>query len=214
MIWQDFPGGDQDLPGEGPLEMVRTPESERVFFLELTQMINYLYSCPSILCWVLFNERTGQFKTKEVVEYARKLDNTRLIDAASGGNHFPVGDMIDYHFYPEPKLYIHDQSSGRATVQGEFGGIGLIIKDHTWKSDKSWGYRLCKTVEEVTNVYVGYGEEMLKLINSGISAAIYTQTTDVETECNGLVTYDREVMKVDTDRVREINLKISNSLNQ
>jgi hypothetical protein len=121
--------------------------------------------------------------------------------------------MIDYHFYPEPKLYIHDQSSGRATVQGEFGGIGLIIKDHTWKSGESWGYKLAQTKEDLTNRYVGYGEELLKLIDIGISAAIYTQTTDVETECNGMITYDREVMKVDMDRVRKINLKISNSLN-
>jgi beta-galactosidase/beta-glucuronidase len=215
LVWQDFPGSDDklDIPPVSGVEMERSPESKRVFFLELTQMIDFLYSYPSIVCWALFNERSGQFKTKEVVEYAKKLDNTRLIDAASGGNHFPVGDMIDYHFYPEPKLYIHDQSSGRATVQGEFGGIGLIIKDHTWKSGESWGYKLAQTKEDLTNRYVGYGEELLKLIDIGISAAIYTQTTDVETECNGMITYDREVMKVDMDRVRKINLKISNSLN-
>jgi len=215
LVWQDLPGSDValDVP-KGKMEIERSTESERVFFLELTQMVEYLYSYPSVVCWVLFNERSGQFKTKEVVEYTRKSDNTRLIDAASGGNHFPVGDMIDYHFYPEPKLYIYDQSSGRVTVQGEFGGIGLILEDHTWQSDESWGYGLCNTIEEVTDRYVGYGEDMLELIKLGLSAAIYTQTTDVETECSGLVTYDREVMKVDTDRVREINLKISNSLNK
>ena len=212
LVWQDFPGGDQDVPHGS--EMERSPESERVFFLELKQMVDYLYSNPSVVCWVLFNERSGQFKTKEVVEFTRRLDHTRLIDAASGGNHFQVGDIVDYHFYPEPRLFIHDQTSGRATVQGEFGGIGLLIKDHTWHPEEGWGYVNCKTVEEVTDKYVGYGEDLLELIKLGISAAIYTQTTDIEIECNGLVTYDREVMKVDTDRVREINLKISNSLNR
>lgn len=175
-------------------------------------MLNYLYSYPSVVCWVIFNERSGQFKTKDVVDYVRNMDQTRLIDAASGGNHFPTGDMIDYHFYPEPKLYIHDQSSGRATVQGEYGGIGLIIDGHKWQSDKSWGHRLCKSSGEVSDIYVGYGEELLKLIKLGLSAAIYTQTTDVETECNGLITYDREVMKVEPARIREINVRITNSL--
>jgi beta-galactosidase/beta-glucuronidase len=212
LVWQDFPGSDQDAPSDGAKEMERSPESERIFFLELTQMLNYLYSYPSVVCWVIFNERSGQFKTREVVDYVRNMDQMRLIDAASGGNHFPTGDMIDYHFYPEPKLYIHDQSSGRATVQGEFGGVGLIIDDHKWQSDKGWGYGLCKTPGEVSDVYVGYGEELLRLIKLGLSAAIYTQTTDVETECNGLITYDREIMKVDKDRVREINLRITNSL--
>jgi len=216
LVWQDFPGGDQDLPHqeEGPPEMVRTAESERVFFLELSQMIDYLYSVPSVVCWVLFNERTGQFKTKEVVEYVRSVDKTRLIDAASGGNDFPSGDMIDYHFYPEPKLYIYDQSGKRATVQGEYGGISLILRGHTWKSDGSWGYKLASTAEELTSRYVLYGEELLKLIETGISAAIYTQTTDIETECNGMITYDREVLKIEKDRVRAINLKICNSLNK
>ena len=137
-----------------------------------------------------------------------KQDPTRLINSASGGNHRNCGNFLDLHNYPEPSQYLKVENL--INILGEFGGLGLDIKGHTWKDD-NWGYKTFKTKEEVTEKY----EEYINLIiNSfkGFSAAIYTQTTDVETEINGLITYDREEIKVDKGRIKAANEKIINSL--
>ena len=102
--------------------------------------------------------------------------------------------------------------SYRATVLGEYGGIGYAVENHLWVPDKNWGYIEFKSSKEVTDKYVEYGEMLLKLIDKGFSAAVYTQTTDCEVEVNGLMTYDRKVIKVDVDRVEKINKKITSSL--
>ena len=111
--------------------------------------------------------------------------------------------MLDLHNYPEPKMYLYDAK--RVNVLGEYGGIGLPVEGHLWSADKNWGYIEFKTREDVTDRYVTYAEKLMELVERGFSAAVYTQTTDVEGEVNGLVTYYREVVKVDVDRLHEVN---------
>lgn len=102
----------------------------------------------------------------------------------------------------------------RITVIGEYGGIGMPLTDHLWQPDKNWGYVQFKSAKEVTDEYVKYGRQLLNLVKSGISGGVYTQTTDVEGEVNGLITYDRKVIKVEEDRIRKINQEIINSLSE
>ena len=213
IVWQDMPSGGKG-PGwvtdkyfEGPLT-ARTPESEATYKKEWKEIIDYLYSVPSIGVWVPFNESWGQFKTPEIVEWTKSYDPSRLVNPASGGNHYPVGDILDIHNYPDPEMYFYEPE--RATVLGEYGGIGRKIEGHTWVKDQGWGYVEYDTEEKVTDTYVEYANKLLELIPQGFSAAVYTQTTDCEVELNGLMTYDREMVKLNEERIREINLKISN----
>jgi beta-galactosidase/beta-glucuronidase len=211
LVWQDMPSGDR-----GPQwmtdryfnagEFIRTPESEKNYYREWQEIIDLLYSHPSIVVWVPFNEAWGQFKTPEVVEWTKRYDPSRLVNPASGGNHYPVGDMLDLHHYPYPKLYFYDAE--RPTVLGEYGGIGLPVEGHLWQPDKNWGYVKFKNSQEVTDEYIKYAEQLKLLAKSGFSAAVYTQTTDVEGEVNGLLTYDRKVVKLDAERLRKANQEI------
>lgn len=217
LVWQDMPNGDdqpiwQNRKYFTGTELERTAESEAIFRKEWKEIMDYLYSYPSIVCWVPFNEGWGQFKTKEIVEWNMAYDPTRLINPASGGNHFQVGDMLDLHNYPDPEMYLYDAQ--RATVLGEYGGIGLPLKDHNWEPDRNWGYVQFKTSKEVTDQYVEYAKQLAEMVKSGFSAAIYTQTTDVEIEVNGLMTYDREVIKLDERRVRKANQAVINAINE
>ncbi len=213
IVWQDMPSGGKG-PGwvtdryfEGSLSE-RTLESEATYKKEWKEIIDYLYSVPSIGVWVPFNESWGQFKTPEIVEWTKSYDPSRLVNPASGGNHYPVGDILDIHNYPDPEMYFYDAS--RVNVLGEYGGIGRKIEGHTWVKDQGWGYVEYDSEEKVTDTYVEYANKLLELIPQGFSAAVYTQTTDCEVELNGLMTYDRAVVKMNEQRIREINLKISN----
>lgn len=211
LVWQDMPNGD-----EGPewnrteyfdgAEFIRSERSEQIFRTEWEAIMDFLDPHPSIVVWVPFNERWGQFKTKEITEWTKAMDPTRLVNPASGGNHYTVGDILDLHNYPDPQLFLFDAQ--RATVLGEYGGIGLAVEDHLWATDRNWGYVQFKTSEAVTDEYVKFAKELKKLVKAGFSAAIYTQTTDVEGEVNGLMTYDRKVIKLDTDRVSKVNREV------
>jgi len=217
LVWQDMPSGDRSPQWQNHNyftgnEFIRSAESEANYRKEWNEIIDYLYSNPCIVTWVPFNESWGQFKTPEIVEWTKTYDPSRLVNPASGGNHYPVGDMLDLHNYPGPDMYLFDGQ--RATVLGEYGGIGLALEGHLWNTDKNWGYVQFKNSKEVTDEYVKYGESLLKFIKSGFSAGVYTQTTDVEGEVNGLMTYDRKVIKVEEPRVREINQRICKSLNE
>lgn len=213
IVWQDMPSGGKgpewvtDGYFDGSLSR-RTPESEATYKKEWKEIIDYLYSVPSIGVWVPFNESWGQFKTPEIVEWTKSYDQSRLVNPASGGNHYPVGDILDIHNYPDPEMYFYDAS--RANVLGEYGGIGRKIEGHTWVPEQGWGYVEYDTEEKVTDTYVEYANKLLNLIPRGFSAAVYTQTTDCEVELNGLMTYDRDVVKLNEERIREINLMISN----
>jgi hypothetical protein len=134
-----------------------------------------------------------------------------LVNPASGGNYYPVGDMLDIHNYPDPQINLYD--GRRACVLGEYGGLGLPVDKHLWLNDRNWGYVQFKTAEELTNEYIKLAEKLKKQIQAGFSAAIYTQTTDVEIEVNGLMTYDRKVIKMNEEKISKVNKEVCNSLN-
>ena len=211
LVWQDMPNG-----GRGPgwqsknffkgSEDQRSDRSKNIYKKEWKGIMDHLYSYPSIVVWVPFNEAWGQFNTVEVTEWTKNYDPSRLVNSASGGNHFHTGDILDLHNYPDPNLYLYDAE--RVTVLGEYGGIGLPLEDHLWKTNNNWGYVQFKNSDEVTDEYVKFAMKLKNLVKSGFSAAVYTQTTDVEGEVNGLMTYDRKVDKVDVARVRKANEEV------
>ena len=216
IVWQDMPNGDNGpqwqmekyFTGE---EKIRSAVSENNYRKEWKEIIDFLYSAPSVGVWVPFNEAWGQFKTPEIVEWTKAYDPSRLVNPASGGNHYLVGDMLDLHHYPQPAMALLD--TNRATVLGEYGGIGFVVQGHLWEPDRNWGYVRFNSAKEVTDEYVKYAGMLEELIKRGFAAAVYTQTTDVEIEVNGLMTYDRKVLKVEPERIREANVRICNSLN-
>ena len=215
IVWQDMPNGDRSPEWQmreyfTGAERLRSPESEANYRKEWKEIMDYLYSYPSIGVWVPFNEAWGQFKTQEIVEWTKQYDPSRLVNPASGGNHYHLGDMLDLHNYPHPEMYLYDGQ--RATVLGEYGGIGWANKEHLWEPDRNWGYVQFNSSNEVTNEYIKYAERLKQMIRQGFSAAVYTQTTDVEVEVNGLMTYDRAVVKIDEGRVRKVNQEICDIL--
>ena len=217
IVWQDMPSGDKNPEWQNRkyfdgTEVKRSAESEACYRKEWKEIIDCLYSYPCIGTWVPFNEAWGQFKTPEIVEWTKLYDPSRLVNPASGGNHYTCGDMLDLHNYPAPEMYLYDAQ--RATVLGEYGGIGWVVPEHIWEPNRNWGYIQFNSSKEVTDEYIKYAEKLYELIPSGFSGAVYTQTTDVEIEVNGLMTYDRKVIKIDEKRVREINKKICKSLNE
>ncbi len=215
LVWQDMPSGDAFQPWlqrsyfNAP-ELQRSKASDDNFMQEWKEIMDLTYSNPSVVVRVPFNESWGQFNTPKIVEWTKNYDPSRLVNPASGGNHFDIGDMIDIHNYPEPRLGIFD--SKRVNVLGEYGGIGLHIDGHLWETGRNWGYVQYKTIDETTDVYVSFAEKLKELISSAYSAAVYTQTTDVESEVNGIMTYDRKVIKMSEEKIRKINLEICQSL--
>ena len=217
IVWQDMPSGDRNPEWQNRkyfdgIERKRSPESEAQYRKEWKEIMDFLYSYPCIGAWVPFNEAWGQFKTDEIAEWTKLYDPTRLVNPASGGNHYTCGDMLDLHNYPHPEMYLYDAQ--RATVLGEYGGIGLVLKDHLWEPNRNWGYVQFNSSKEATDEYVKYANMLYDMITKGFSAAVYTQTTDVEIEVNGLMTYDRKVIKLDEKRVREINERICKALDK
>jgi len=217
IVWQDMPSGDRGPQWQNKkyfdgVEILRSPESEANYRKEWKEIIDYLYSNPCVGVWVPFNEAWGQFKTPEIAAWTKQYDPSRMVNPASGGNHYPVGDMLDLHNYPQPDLYLYDGQ--RATVLGEYGGIGLALKDHLWEPNRNWGYVQFNNSKDATDEYVKFAEMLKPLILQGFSAAVYTQTTDVEVEVNGLMTYDRAVVKMDEPRVSKVNQEICRILDK
>ncbi len=209
LVWQDMPSGDmgnrwESRPGilGTATEKERTPESEAIFRKEWKAIIDATYHFPSIVVWVPFNEAWGQFKTDEIVNWTMKYDPSRLVNAASGGNFTPAGHIFDLHNYPspampDPALFGKEQ----VIVLGEFGGLGLPVEGHTWQTKDNWGYQSFSTKEELLAKYEAFMKSLKDLINKGLSAAVYTQTTDVEIETNGLITYDRKMIKMPVEKL-------------
>ena len=216
LVWQDMPSGDlhgswQNTRWYQGTEFVRSANSEACYRKEWREIMDYLYSQPCIVAWVPFNEGWGQFKTLEITAWTKQHDPSRLVNSASGGNHFlGAGDILDLHNYPQPDMYLYD--ANRVNVLGEYGGIGLPVEGHLWTPDRNWGYVKFASPKEVTDEYVKYARQLKEMVARGFSAAIYTQTTDVEIEVNGLMTYDRRVDKVEIPRIREINQRVINTL--
>ena len=173
-------------------------------------MIDTLHNHPSIVQWVPFNERWGQHQTVEVGDWTTKYDPTRQVNVASGGNWFPSGHIVDEHSYPHPGFPFELDEDGRfdgfVKVMGEFGGHGFPVDGHLWsKNTRNWGYGgLPKDKTEWLERYRESIRLLTELKKQGIAAGIYTQTTDVEGEINGLITYDRRVPKIDAKTLREI----------
>jgi hypothetical protein len=230
LVFQDMPSGDKsarettssDNSAEAQTwigrkaEITRSPESAKQFEAELLDLIASRRQFPSIIGWVPFNEGWGQFDTVGNVRTIKEHDARRLVTPASGWNDFPVGDIHDIHSYPGPAAPKGDPT--RAAVLGEFGGLGLPIPEHLWMSGgKNWGYRKYKTRDELTAAYLNLAAKLAPLVESRLSAAVYTQTTDVETEVNGLMTYDRAMIKMDPDKLYQANrslIELSNRLPQ
>ena len=195
LVWQDMASGGN-----------RGEEGEKQFELELTRMIDAFGNHPSIVMWVVFNEGWGQYDTARLTRLVKSMDPTRLVNCASGWSDVGVGDVRDIHMYPGPAAPLNEEY--RAGVLGEFGGLGLPVSGHTWQEKKNWGYRSFKTHKELTEAYVQLVETLRPLIGAGLSAAVYTQTSDVEIEVNGLMTYDREMVKPDEGKTRAANLRL------
>jgi Glycosyl hydrolases family 2, sugar binding domain/Glycosyl hydrolases family 2, TIM barrel domain len=217
-VFQDMPSGDKSAPDtrSDKAQIARSPESSKDYNAELLELIASRRQFPSIIVWVPFNEGWGQFDTVDVVHTIKGHDARRLITPSSGWNDFPVGDIHDIHSYPGPDAPKAD--SDRASVLGEFGGLGLPISGHLWIAEgKNWGYRKYKTRDELTAAYLKLTDKLTPLVQSRLSAAVYTQTTDVETEVNGLMTYDRAVIKMDPDMLYQANralIDLSNEMPQ
>jgi Glycosyl hydrolases family 2, sugar binding domain/Glycosyl hydrolases family 2/Glycosyl hydrolases family 2, TIM barrel domain len=184
LVWQDMPSGNN-----------ATARGRRDFENELLRLADDLGNHPSIVVWVLFNEGWGQYDTEQLTRWLKGLDPSRLVDNASGWTDMRAGDLIDMHSYPGPDA--PQPEPHRATVLGEFGGLGLAVDGHSW-STRCWGYSMLPDGKELANRYARALKQVWKLHKlRGLSAAVYTQTADVETECNGLLTYDRAVAKID-----------------
>ena len=191
LVWQDMPSGDND-----------TPEGKREFDDELGRVVTALRNHPSIVMWVPFNEGWGQHDTGRYVAWLKQFDPSRLVDDASGWTDRSVGDVMDVHDYPGPGMPALESS--RAAVLGEFGGLGLPVPGHSWAERGSWGYRRFTSTDSLWSAYRALLARLRPLIGDGLAAAVYTQTTDVETEVNGLMTYDRAVVKLPAQAAGEI----------
>ncbi len=211
LVWQDMPNGDENAQWKGPsgidgIEIQRTFPSEAQYKIEFEAIVNALNNHPSIVYWCPFNEGWGQFKTVEITNWVKQLDKTRLVGGPSGGNYFPVGDTRDHHQYPGPGLPPMDE--GRALVLSEFGGLGYAEKSHLWDPNAQWSYKPFQSKKDLEDAYIELLQSIIPLQKKGLSAAIYTQLTDVETEINGILTYDRAVLKLNPKKIEKIHLEV------
>ncbi len=209
LVWQDMPAiwyQNED-----------TARTRSEFRTELKAIIDDHYNSPSIITWVPFNENWGAFDVKGITDWVKQYDPSRLVNGNSGFNNNPDyqeaygdpgnGDYVDTHIYVGPYgASVPDEH--RAASLGEFGGVGLFVRDHMWPvANNAYDYE--PTRSRLTDRYVFLLDEVDQLMKyKGLSVAIYTQTTDVEHEVNGLLTYDRAVEKMDLERVKVVNMAV------
>jgi hypothetical protein len=200
LVWQDMPSaGAGKGAGKNNDGVMTTPELGQQFETELRALIDTHRNHPSIIMWVVFNEGWGQYDTPRLTKCVKDLDGSRIVNSASGWVDRQTGEVSDRHSYPGPSC--PPQEKERAPVLGEFGGLGLATPDHTWVQS-TWGYRGVTNQADLTQKYVELWNKVSNLRkDSGLCAAVYTQLTDIETECNGLLTYDRKVWKVDVSNI-------------
>jgi hypothetical protein len=209
MVWQDMPsactsGIDRYWVRSNASEDASfSPIEHERFTRELKAMIDQLHNFPCVVVWVPFNEGWGQHQTNEVLEWVKRYDPTRLVNGPSGWEDRGFGDMHDMHKYPGPGMF--PVSPDRVSVLGEFGGLGLPLTNHVWQEQKNWGYRTYQSSEELLDNYTLILSRLAPLASQGLSAGIYTQTTDVEGEVNGYLTYDRRVTKLDVAKLNELH---------
>ena len=188
LVWQDMPSGNN-----------KGADAEANFERELKSVVDALRNHPSIVMWVPFNEGWGQHATEKYVAWLKSYDPTRLVNNTSGWTDAKVGDIADHHSYPGPAMPPPEPL--RAATLGEFGGLGLPIEGHTWLDRGNWGYRSYTTLPELNTAYRDLLSQLRLHIADGLSSAIYTQTTDVEIEVNGVMTYDRAITKLDAESI-------------
>jgi hypothetical protein len=205
LLWQDMPSTEGYVPPGGG-DLKPSAEHKTQFETELIRMVETHFNHPSIVMWVPFNEGWGQYETQRIVGLVYLSDSTRLVNNTSGWQDRGCGDVIDIHHYPEPQC--PDQEADRASVLGEFGGLGLYVEGHTWQKE-NWGYEKMQSIEELLIKYEDFYHDVFRLREeNGLSGAVYTQTTDVETETNGLMTYDRIMVKMGIENIRNAHLGI------
>ena len=186
----------------------RTDEAGRDQFVQdLTDMVELLYNTVSLALWVPFNEGWGQFDSLKITQMLWEMDDTRLVDHASGWHDQGGGDLNSFHVYYRPVRLKHDKH--RVLALTEFGGYSMPLPGHM-SSPKEFGYRIYHDSDSFMNAYCKlYEKEVIRCMEKqALSAAVYTQVSDVEDEVNGLLTYDRKVCKVDTARVRKLNQRL------
>ncbi|MFA5235355.1 MAG: sugar-binding domain-containing protein [Bacilli bacterium] len=222
IVWQDMINGGsaRSIAPNGALAMVgihlwdrlylwfgrQAKKSRAQYYRELKQMFDKLISVPSIAVWVPFNEAWGQFDAARVFAMARHIDETRLIDHASGWSDQRVGDFHSRHIYFSKVRFFHFSSRRRIIALTEFGGYALKVLDHMYNPKKAFGYKMMKDETELEEKLASlWARELGPQIKNGLSAIIYTQLSDVENEVNGLLTYDRKVVKVNPEHMRKIN---------
>lgn len=195
MVWQDMPSPNSYTEHTPPVDTA-------AFRSQLTKLVQTHWNSPSIIMWVVFNEGQAQHSTPELVKMVKQLDPSRLVNQASGGGHFGVGDVFDIHSYPPPASPMNNGK--QALACGEYGGIGYIIPNHIWATAPT--YVMINNQKDYTNLYNDFANDLAVFrTNQGLSAAVYTEITDVESELNGLVTYDRAVVKAPVETIRASN---------
>lgn len=201
MIWQDMPG----MNYSGKAEDGHKTNDPNIFTPELTALVNTHFNSPAIVTWVIFNEAGGQHNTTQYTALVRGLDSTRFINEASGWTHYGSGDILDNHPYPTPAA--PTATRAQATADGEYGGIQYAVQGHLW-SGNGWGYASVSSAAEFDSTLCSFFHKLGYLKTyKGMSAAVYTQLTDVEIECNGLMTYDR-VVKSDQSKLYAANRRL------
>ena len=217
MVWQDMPSGfesakaAQQHVGSGWEKDWDAPESHAAQWkYEFNEMYENLRFFPSITTWVVFNEGWGQFRTAENVAFVKNLDPTRIINGVTGWTDRKVGDIYDIHNYPSTSFKLASECNGRISVLGEFGGLSLNVPGHTWAQNNGWGYRNMDQSVELANNYYRLVYDLESAAAQGLSAAVYTQTSDVEVELNGFMTYDRKVSKIDERMMNLVNSRLYN----
>lgn len=209
LVWQDVVNPNQGLP-EG---------SKAAFEKQSRETIQQLHNYPSITTWVLFNEKWGQYDQARLTKWLKEADPSRLVNGHSGEllyvneklrspapNAYVNSDMTDVHSYPDPMMSI--KQDGKAQVLGEFGGIGVFVDDHQWNPKIAWGYIKEKPLN-LKAKYTTMNITLAHLKNVGLSGSIYTQPFDVEGEQNGLMTYDREIIKIPFNELRDIHRQLN-----
>ncbi|MBX7167563.1 MAG: glycoside hydrolase family 2 [Pirellulales bacterium] len=215
LVWQDQVSGGENPPWTrlkpDPVD-ANWPEAEHAQYMtELERMIDLLEEHPCIVVWVPFNEAWGQHRTLEVGHWVARRDPSRLVNIASGGNFWPVGDVVDAHNYPHPGEDFGDRYPEYIEVIGEFGGHGWPVEGHLWDPDRrNWGYSLAKSKAALLERYGQSIERLNRLRKQGVAAGVYTQTTDVEGEVNGLLTYDRQQAKLSAEELAKLHQVLFN----
>ncbi len=197
LVWQDMPSG----PGDADKRYA-------MYRHDLREMVDMLQTFPSIVMWVPYNESWGQpgaEKTNMTLNWLKKYDPSRLVDGPSGWNDYGVGDARDMHHYPDAAMF--PVMKDRVSVLGEFGGLGLDVPGHLWEKEH-WGYVHDDSADAFKTHYRELMKKLAVLASEGLAAAVYTQTTDVERETNGLLTYDRKVVKYPADELAKLHSEV------